>query len=122
MKEPGSKYPLSLFLAGVALNLLHSILWLAVSTVLLVLGRSTPWCAAAGIALLVLVVAVAFVRQLVYRHTILHSDTPEFADWQAAMLSPDWEENVKEMVERALNDDIELPPEEEEEPPEDADS
>jgi hypothetical protein len=104
MKDPKPQYPASLFWTGVALNILRSFLWLVVSTVLLIIGRTTPWCAVAGLALLVLVVAVAMIKQLSYRHTVLHSDTPEFDDWQAAMLSPDWEENVKAMVERAMND------------------
>ena len=108
MKDPKPQYPASLFWTGVALNILRSFLWLVVSTVLLIIGRTTPWCAVAGLALLVLVVAVAMIKQLAYRHTVLHSDTPEFDDWQAAMLSPDWEENVKAMVERAMNDDIEV--------------
>jgi hypothetical protein len=79
-------------------------LWLVVSTVLLIIGRTTPWCAAAGLALFFAVIAVAIIKQLAYRHTVLHSHDPEFDDWQAAMLSPDWEENVKTMVERAMND------------------
>ena len=107
MKDPKPQYPASLFWTGVALSILRSFLWLVISTILLLVGRTTPWCAVAGLALLVLVVAVAIVKQLAYRHTVLHSDTPEFDDWQAAMLSPDWEENVKAMVERAMNDDIE---------------
>ncbi len=104
MKEPKPQYPASLFWTGVALNILRSILWLVIATVLLLLGSRTPWLGWAGLALLVLVVAIALIKQIVYRHTVLHSDTPEFADWQTAMLSPDWEENVKDMVERALND------------------
>ena len=111
MKDPKPQYPASLFWTGVALSILRSFLWLVVSTVLLIIGRTTPWCAVAGLAILVLVVAVAIIKQLTYRHTVLHSDTPEFDDWQAAMLSPDWEENVKTMVERAMNDDIQLPEE-----------
>ena len=107
MKDPKPQYPASLFWTGVALSILRSFLWLAVSTILLIIGRTTPWCAAAGLALLVLVVAVAIIKQLIYRHTVLHSVNSEFTDWQAAMLSPDWEENVKDMVERAMNDDIE---------------
>jgi hypothetical protein len=104
MKDQRPQYPASLFWTGVALSILRSFLWLAVSTVLLIIGRTTPWCAAAGLALLVLVVAVAIIKQLIYRHTVLHSVNSEFTDWQAAMLSPDWEENVRDMVERAMND------------------
>ena len=104
MKDQRPQYPASLFWTGVALSILRSFLWLIISTVLLLVGRTTPWCAAAGLAILVLVVAVAIVKQLSYRHTVLHSKDSEFADWQAAMLSPDWEENVKDMVQRAMND------------------
>ena len=104
MKDQRPQYPASLFWTGVALSILRSFLWLIISTVLLLVGRTTPWCGAAGLAILALVVAVALIKQLSYRHTVLHSKDSEFADWQAAMLSPDWEENVKDMVQRAMND------------------
>ena len=107
MKEQKPQYPASLFWTGVALSILRSLLWLVLATVLMLLGAKTPWLGWAGLALLILVVAVALIKQLSYRHTVLHSKDSEFADWQAAMLSPDWEENVKAMVERAMNDDIE---------------
>ena len=108
MKDPKPQYPASLFWTGVALSILRSFLWLVVSTVLLIIGRTTPWCAAAGLALLVLVVAVAIIRQLIYRQTLLHA-SPDMEDWQAATLSPEWKDNVLAMVERAMNDEIELP-------------
>ena len=104
MKDQRPQYPASLFWTGVALSILRSFLWLIISTVLLLVGRTTPWCGAAGLAILALVVAVALIKQLSYRHTVLHSKDSEFADWQAAMLSPDWEKNVKDMVQRAMND------------------
>jgi hypothetical protein len=34
-------------------------------------------------------------------------------DWQAATLSPEWKDNVLAMVERAMNDEIEIPDEDE---------
>ena len=103
MKDPKPQYPASLFWTGVALSILRSFLWLVVSTVLLIIGRTIPWCAAAGLALLVLVVAVAIIRQLIYRHTLLHA-SPDMEDWQAATLSPEWKDNVLAMVQRAMND------------------
>ena len=120
MKDPRPQYPASLFWTGVALNILRSILWLVIATILMLLGAKTPWLGWAGLSLLVLVVAVAIVKQLSYRHTVLHSKDSEFADWQAAMLSPDWEENVKDMVQRAMNDtEADLYMEEDGEDPED---
>ena len=104
MKDQRSQYPASLFWTGVAVSILRSLLWLVLATVLMLLGGKTPWLGWAGLAILALVVAIAIIKQLSYRHTVLHSKDSEFADWQAAMLSPDWEENVKAMVERAMND------------------
>ena len=104
MKDQRPQYPASLFWTGVALSILRSILWLVIATILMLLGAKTPWLGWAGLALLILVVAVALIKQFSYRHTVLHSKDSEFADWQAAMLSPDWEENVKDMVQRAMND------------------
>lgn len=103
MKDQRPQYPASLFWTGVALSILRSFLWLVVSTVLLIIGWTTPWCAVAGLALLVLVVAVAIIRQLIYRHTLLHA-SPDMEDWQAATLSPEWKNNVLAMVQRAMND------------------
>ena len=117
MKEQKPNYPPSLFWSGVALSILRSFLWLILSTVLLLLGDKAPWCGAAGLAILALVVAIALIKQLSYRHTVLHSKDSEFADWQAAMLSPEGEENVKDMVERALNDDVGEEPTEDEDGP-----
>ena len=108
MKNSPKKYPPSLFWSGVAVSILRSFLWLVISTILLLVGRTIPWCAVAGLALLVLVVAVAIVKQLIYRHTLLHA-SPDMEDWQAATLSPEWKDNVLAMVERAMNDDPELP-------------
>ena len=110
MKNSPKKYPPSLFWSGVALSILRSFLWLVISTVLLLIGRTTPWCGAAGLALLVIVVGVAIVKQLIYRHTALHSVED---DWQSITLSPEWRDNVIAMVERAMNDDIQIPNEEE---------
>ena len=103
MKDPKPQYPASLFWSGVALSILRSFLWLVISTVLLLIGRTTPCCGAAGLALLVIVVAVAIVKQLIYRHTLLHA-SPDMEDWQAATLSPEWKDNVLAMVQRAMND------------------
>ena len=110
MKNSQKKDPPSLFWSGVALSILRSFLWLVISTVLLLIGRTTPWCGAAGLALLVIVVGVAIVKQLIYRHTALHSVED---DWQSITLSPEWRDNVIAMVERAMNDDIQIPNEEE---------
>ena len=104
MKDPKPQYPASLFWSGVAVSILRSFLWLVISTILLLIGRTTPWCGMAGLAVFFAVIAVAIGKQLIYRHATLHA---EEEDWKAAMLSPEWKANVQAMVERAMNDDIE---------------
>ena len=106
MKNSPQKYPPSLFWSGVAVSILRSFLWLVISTILLLIGRTTPWCGMAGLAVFFAVIAVAIGKQLIYRHATLHA---EEEDWQAAMLSPEWRANVQAMVERAMNDDPDLP-------------
>ena len=106
MKDPKPQYPASLFWTGVAVSILRSFLWLVISTILLLIGRTTPWCGMAGLAVFFAVIAVAIGKQLIYRHATLHA---EEEDWKAAMLSPEWKANVQAMVERAMNDDLELP-------------
>lgn len=118
MKDPKPQYPASLFWSGVALSILRSFLWLVISTILLLIGRTTPWCGMAGLAVFFAVIAVAIGKQLIYRHATLHA---EEEDWQAAMLSPEWKDNVKAMVERAMNDDLELPDDIDEDTVEDED-
>ena len=87
-------------------SILRSFLWLVISTILLLVGRTTPWCGAAGLAILTIVVGMAIVKQLIYRRTALRSVDD---DWQSITLTPEWRENVIAMVERAMNDDIQLP-------------
>ena len=106
MKNSHKKYPPSLFWSGVAVSILRSFLWLVISTILLLIGRTTPWCGMAGLAVFFAVIAVAIGKQLIYRHATLHA---EEEDWKAAMLSPEWRANVQAMVERAMNDDPDLP-------------
>ena len=106
MKNSPQKYPPSLFWSGVAVSILRSFLWLVISTILLLIGRTTPWCGMAGLAVFFAVIAVAIGKQLIYRHATLHA---EEEDWKAAMLSPEWKANVQTMVERAMNDDPDLP-------------
>ena len=104
MKDQKPRYPASLFWSGVAVNILRSILWLVIATVLMLLGSQVLWLGWAGLALVILVIAVALIKQLIYRHILLHPRTPELDDWQAATLSPEWRQNVMTMVQRALND------------------
>ena len=108
MKDKQPKYPMSLFWMGFFLNFIKNILLLLPGVILLIVGIWVKWCLVAGLCLLALDLILALAEQLRLRHAALNSDDPNFKEWQEAMLSPDWKDNVIELVE----DEAEEPPSE----------
>jgi hypothetical protein len=108
------KYPISLFLMGVVMNLLKNFILLLLALVFLVIGIGVQWCLELGLGLLALNVVIAFVQQLQIRNTTLSSDNLDFQQWQEAMLSPEWMKNIKEMTEHKILENGDEPAEEEE--------
>lgn len=105
MKSHKRQYPASLFWMGVAAGILRSFFLLLLSTALLIAGTWHPLCAALGLTVLVGVMAVVVAKQLILRHVTLHSEDESFSEWQNAILSPDWQENVTDMTEEAIRRD-----------------
>lgn len=105
MKSQKRKYPASLFWMGVAVGILRSFFLLLLSAALLIAGMRYPLCAALGLTVLAGVIAVVVAKQLLLRHTTLHSVDEGFSEWQNAILSPDWRENVREKTEEAIRRD-----------------
>ena len=108
------KYPITLFLMGVVMNLLKNFILLLLALVFLVIGIGVQWCLELGLGLLALNVVIAFVQQLQIRNTTLSSDNLDFQQWQEAMLSPEWMKNIKEMTEHKILESGDEPAEEEE--------
>ena len=97
------KYPLSLFLTGFVINLLtKGIFFLPPGVILLIVGVWVPVCRYLGVAFLVLPVILAFVAQWRMRGVTLQSDDPGFADFQNAVLSPDWRKNITDLIEDSM--------------------
>ena len=115
MGEPkDKKYPISLFVMGVVMNLLKNIVLLLLALVFLVIGIGVKWCLELGLGLLALNVIIAVWQQLQIRKATLSSDDPEFQQWQDAMLSPDWMENIQKMTQQKILENENQPAETEE--------
>ena len=101
-KEP--KYPTSLFIIGVLQNITKNFLILIIAIAFFVLGIWLKWCLIAGAASLVLAVVIAIIEQIHIRNEVINSDNPEFQEWKNAMMSGNWMENIKNMVESKMQD------------------
>lgn len=99
------KYPLSLFIAGFITNFLFHFFWLIVpGVILLIIGIFNKPCLLIGIALLFLDFVLSLIEQIKIRHTILHSDDPNFRDVQNAILKDkNWMKNIKDLVDEKIN-------------------
>ena len=99
------KYPAGLFWMGVLLNMVKHFFLLLPAILLLILGIFFEKCLLIGLALLILVIAISLIEQLQIRNAALNSDDPNFKEWQDAILSPDWRENVTDLLETKMDQD-----------------
>lgn len=102
------KYPASLFIMGLILNLIarFGILTLA-SVIFLIIGIWSPASLRIGISLLIIALALSFIEQLRIRNAFLSEDdgNPGFKDFQDAVSSGDWRNNIMNLVESKITDE-----------------
>ncbi len=98
------KYPVSLFVIGVLMNLTKNFFLFFPSIVLLIVGIWVKWCLFIGAALLLLDVIISLIEQIQIRSATINSDNPNFKEWQDAILSSDWKNNVKDLIESKIDD------------------
>ena len=104
-----NKYPVSLFITGFVLNLFVRFFFLFFSAViLLIVGIWIKNCRIIGLILLTLDMIFSFVAQLRIRKVTLCSKDPDFTEFQDAVLSEDWRENIQTMLEDKMNVDQDL--------------
>lgn len=99
-----NKYPASLFVIGVLTNLIKYFFLFFPSIILLILGIWVKWCFFVGAALLLLDVIISLIEQIKIRSAVINSDSPDFKEWQDAILSFDWKNNVMNLTEYKIND------------------
>lgn len=99
------KYPLSLFIAGFITNIFGRFFFLFFpAVILLFIGIWVKVCLMLGLALLALDIALSFIEQLILRNVTLNSDNPNFAEFQDAMLSENWRDNIKNIIEGKISE------------------
>ncbi len=97
------KYPISLFIGGFVLNAVVKFFYLFLpALILIVIGIWVKVCLFIGLALMVTDFIVSLIYQLLLRKSALESDDGEFSQFQDAMFSPDWKDNVKNAVEEKI--------------------
>ena len=105
-KKP--KYPWSLFFIGFLINLIKRIYLLAAAAILIVLGIFLNYAFIIGIALLTLNIVISLIEQFQIRHVALNSDDPLFKEWQDAILSENWRENIHTLIEGKIGDEADF--------------
>jgi len=99
-----NKYPVSLFVIGVLMNLTKNFFLFLPSIVLLIVGIWVKWCLFVGVALLLLDVIISLIEQIQIRNTTINSNNPNFKEWQDAILSSDWKNNIMDLTESKIDD------------------
>lgn len=74
------------------------------SIILLVVGIWVKGCFFVGIALLLLDVIISLIEQIQIRSATISSDNPNFKEWQGAILSSNWKNNVMDLTDSKIND------------------
>ncbi len=101
------KYPASLFIMGVATNVLFRYGWLFIpAIILLIVGIFVKTCLYMGLAILLLDIMISLIEQIKLRKTFLaESDNPDFQAFQDA-LSKDgsWQDNLGEFFSQKISD------------------
>ncbi len=98
-----NKYPVSLFVIGVLMNLTKNFFLFLPSIILLIVGIWVKWCLFVGVALLLLDVTISLIEQIQIRNATINSDNPNFKEWQDAILSSDWKNNIMDLTESKID-------------------
>ncbi len=98
-----NKYPVSLFLIGVLMNLIKNYFLLFPSIILIIVGVWVKWSFFVGVALLLLDVIISLIQQIQIRNSTINNDNPDFKEWQDAILSSDWKNNVMDLTESKID-------------------
>ncbi len=99
-----NKYPVSLFVIGFLMNLIKNFFLFFPSIILLIVGIRVKWCFFVGVALLLLDVIISLIEQIQIRSATINSVNPNFKEWQDAILSSDWKNNVMDLTESKIDD------------------
>ena len=99
-----TKYPVSLFLIGILMNLIKNFFLGVPAIILLIVGIWVKWCLVVGLVLLLVDLLISLIEQIQIRRAVIDSDDPSFKEWQDAILTSDWKNNIVDLTESKIND------------------
>lgn len=100
------KYPPSLFFEGVLVSMTRHLFLFVPALFCLTAGIWSRPLRLAGLICLVADLVFSVIEQLVYMNALLNSDGDEdFEEFRNAMLSKNWRENVRRMMEESAEKD-----------------
>ena len=99
------RYNEQLFWSGVLLNLFRKFPLILAAVVLGLVGIWVKPCLLFALALLLIVAIWSFVQQLIIKHTVEHSDDPNFTPFANAMMSDDWRGEIENLFENKSDKD-----------------
>ena len=98
------KYPLKLFIIGFLMNVVgRFILLFLASFIFLVIGIWIKSCRIIGLGIFALDLLLSLIEQIRLRNAALHSDAPAFKEFQDAILSDNWQSNIKNILDDKTN-------------------
>lgn len=100
------KYPTNLFIIGFLMNITKNFLLFFPAIILLIVGIWSKWCLVSGLVLLGIDVIVSLVEQIQIRNVTLRSDDPNFEEWQDAILSSEWQKNIRDLTKSKIEENI----------------
>ena len=99
------KYNEQLFWSGFVLNIFRKIMLVLVAVVLSIVGIWIKPCFYFALGIILVVVIWSFVQQLIIKHTVEHSENPNFTPFANAMMSDNWKDEIEKLVESKVDKD-----------------
>ena len=96
------EYPTDLFWMGFFMNMTKNFYLFFPAIILLFIGIWNMPCLVIGWTLMIVDVVLSYIEQCEIRDGIKNSNNPNFDEWKNAMLSSDWKENVKDLLDSKI--------------------
>lgn len=98
------KYNNQLFFAGFLLNIIRKFPLVLIAVILGIVGIWVKACLFAALGIVVLVIIWSLVEQILIKNSVENNENPDFAPFAEAMMSENWRDDIKELVEDKLDE------------------
>lgn len=99
-----NKYNPKLFLIEFLMNFLRKIPLLLIAVVLAIIGIKNQTCSYIALGIFILALVWSLIQQIQIKYTVEHSDDPNFEPFAKAMMSNNWKEEIKNIVEEKIQE------------------